>query len=300
MLKRDTKLLQGGNLPKVELGEITPDDIPLTKKLRYKYMDEYFQNTGKYGKYMMRASASTQISIDYSSEKDMILKLSLLQKISPILMIMMENKVSKNSYLPGNTEKTHLLRIQEWDDLDKDRTGFYEDFLGSEFGYETLAEIIENTPLILLTESGETISVGDSSVKDLISEGKIDYENWDAARKNKLIEHSISMGFFHYRVKRYIEIRVADSVPIKKAMAYVALIKGLMYSEESLKLLELELKSVDSVQKIEDATDKIERDGFDAIIYDGKSAEEWSNCLLDIAAKALSGDEKERLKYLRR
>ena len=73
-----------------------------------------------------------------------------------------------------------------------------------------------------------------------------------------------------------------------------------MYSEESLKLLELELKSVDSVQKIEDATDKIERDGFDAIIYDGKSAEEWSNCLLDIAAKALSGDEKERLKYLRR
>ncbi len=298
--KKGYKIITGGNLPKVELGEITPDDIPLTKKLRYKYMDEYFQNTGKYGKYMMRASASTQISIDYSSEKDMILKLSLLQKISPMLMIMMENKVSKNSYLPGNTEKTHLLRIQEWDDLDKDRTGFYEDFLGSEFGYETLAEIIENTPLILLTESGETISVGDSSVKDLISEGKIDYENWDAARKNKLIEHSISMGFFHYRVKRYIEIRVADSVPIKKAMAYVALIKGLMYSEESLKLLELELKSVDSVQKIEDATDKIERDGFDAIIYDGKSAEEWSNCLLDIAAKALSGDEKERLKYLRR
>ena len=69
------------NLPKVELGKIKPEDIPLSPKKRYKYMDSYFKSSGKYGKYMMRASASAQISIDYSSEEDMIRKLSLLQKI---------------------------------------------------------------------------------------------------------------------------------------------------------------------------------------------------------------------------
>jgi len=41
------------------------------------------------------------------------------------------------------------------------------------------------------------------------------------------IEHIMSMGFFHFRVKKYIEIRVADAVPVKKAMGYVALVKGI-------------------------------------------------------------------------
>ena len=81
-----------GNLPLVEKGVITPDDIPLSPKKRYKYMDAYFKRSGRYGKYMMRASASAQVSIDYKSEEDMVKKLRVLQKISPILMIMMENK----------------------------------------------------------------------------------------------------------------------------------------------------------------------------------------------------------------
>ena len=67
-----------GNLPLVESGIITPDDIPLSPKKRYKYMDAYFKNSGKYGKYMMRASASTQISIDYASQQDLIRKLQQL------------------------------------------------------------------------------------------------------------------------------------------------------------------------------------------------------------------------------
>ena len=39
----DTK----GNLPLVELGIIDPDDIPLSPKKRYKYMDSYFMHSGK-------------------------------------------------------------------------------------------------------------------------------------------------------------------------------------------------------------------------------------------------------------
>ena len=112
---RGYHFLTKGNLPLVEQGIIDPDDIPLSPKKRYKYMDSYFRHSGKYGKYMMRASASAQVSTDYSSEEDMIRKLSVLQKISPILMIMMENKTDEYSTLPGE-DKRHLFRIQEWDD----------------------------------------------------------------------------------------------------------------------------------------------------------------------------------------
>ena len=68
----------GGNLAKVESGEIVPSEIPLSPKSRYKYMNRYFESSGKYGKYMMRASASTQISIDYESEEDLVKKLRVL------------------------------------------------------------------------------------------------------------------------------------------------------------------------------------------------------------------------------
>ena len=207
----------GGNLAKVESGEIVPSEIPLSPKSRYKYMNRYFESSGKYGKYMMRASASTQISIDYESEEDLVKKLRVLQKISPVLMIMMENKSVKNSTL-DDPSKAHLLRIQEWDDLDPERTGYLEGSLNEDFGYEKMAGLIYHTPLILLTDNGETIDVGHLSAEELVKKHFIEENGLDEKRKTKLIEHFMSMGFFHFRVKKYIEVRVADSVPIEKAL----------------------------------------------------------------------------------
>ena len=147
-----------------------PDEIPLSPKKRYKYMDAYFRNTGNYGRYMMRASSSTQVSVDFKSEEDLVRKLSVLQKISPVLMAMMENKTDAGSTLKGHEDKPHLLRIQEWDDLDDSRTGFFPGSFDSDFGYEKAAEAICSTPLILLTDEGETYDVSSSSALDLIED----------------------------------------------------------------------------------------------------------------------------------
>ena len=287
-----------GNLPLVEVGEITPDDIPLSPKKRYKYMDEYFKRSGHYGKYMMRASASAQVSIDYSSESDMIRKLSVLEKISPILMIMMENKSDENSTLPG-TDKRHLLRIQEWDDLDPERTGFVPHSFDSDFGYDKMAEVVYHTPLILLTDNGETVNVGHQSAEELIANHIIYTDDLGEERKKRLIEHFMSMGFFHFRVKKYIEVRVADSVPIDKALGYVALLKGIVYSEESLTILENELSGVTSLDEIQDAVEAIEADGFDAVIYGGRTAEQWADILVELSGNALTKKDKEYLENVR-
>ena len=79
-------------LPTVESGEIKPDDITLLPKKRYACMDKYFEHTGAFGKYMMRATAATQISIDFSSEEDALLKLRVLQKLAPIVALLTENR----------------------------------------------------------------------------------------------------------------------------------------------------------------------------------------------------------------
>lgn len=287
----------GGNLAKVESGEIVPSEIPLSPKFRYKYMNRYFESSGKYGKYMMRASASTQISIDYESEEDLVKKLRVLQKISPVLMIMMENKSVKNSTL-DDPSKAHLLRIQEWDDLDPERTGYLEGSLNEDFGYEKMAGLIYHTPLILLTDNGETIDVGHLSAEELVSKHLIEENGLDEKRKTKLIEHFMSMGFFHFRVKKYIEIRVADSVPIEKALGYTALIKGLIYNAQTLDYLDRELGEIKTISEINKAVEEIEKDGFEALIYNGRTAAEWASQLKVLAGKNLFEDEGKYLEYV--
>ena len=288
-----------GNLPLIETQVITPDDIPLSPKKRYKYMDAYFRKSGRYGKYMMRASASAQVSIDYKSEEDMIRKLRVLEKISPLFMIMLENKTDESSTLPGVTDKPHLFRIQEWDDLDPDRTGFVPHSLDPDFGYDKMADVISRTPLILLTDEGNTIDVGSLNARDLLKSGTIDWDNTDAERRKKLIEHFMSMGFFHFRIKKYIEIRVADSVPLERALGYVALIKGLIYSDKNIRLLDEILSIVTDLDSIQNAVEEIEKNGFDAIIYNGRSALEWSEQLYNLAESALDAEDKEYLKGVR-
>ena len=287
--ERGYHMITKGNLPLVELGKITPDDIALSPKKRYIHMDNYFKTSGKYGKYMMRASGSAQVSVDYSSEEDMVRKLRVLEKISPILMIMMENKSDESSTLPGAPDKPHLLRIQEWDDIDPDRTGFVPHSFDEDFGYDKMAEVITNVPLILYSEDGVTEGVGSKTAMDLVAEG----------RNPKNIEHIISMGFFHFRVKNYIEIRVADAVPIDKALGYVALLKGIVYSDSALALLEFELKDIVGADDIQSAVEIIERDGFDAVIYNGKTALEWAEHLVGIASGNLNEEEKEYLNHVR-
>ncbi len=296
--ERGYSLVTKGNLPLVECGNLKPDQIPLSPKRRYQYMDAYFRKTGQYGRYMMRAAASTQVSVDYRSESDLIRKLTVLQKIAPILMIMMESKTNEDSRLQGSPDKPHLFRIQEWDDLDPDRTGFYPKSFDPGFGYEMIADVVYHTPLILLTDQGVTTNVGHRNAEELVLNHTISDSGVDDRRKQKLIEHFLSMGFFHFRVKKYIEIRVADSVPFKKALGYVALLKGIVYSDGNLDILEKELAEVDAVSKIQDAVERIEAEGFDAVIYKNRTAAGWREKLIELARGSLSGYEKGYLSYV--
>lgn len=70
------------------------------------------------------------------------------------------------------------------------------------------------------------------------------------------------MGFFHFRVKKYIEIRLSD---------------------------------VDSPEKIQETVDEIIVSGLDAVIYDEKTAGEWYKYLVELAGTALSQKEQEYL-----
>ena len=135
--------------------------------------------------------------------------------------------------------------------------------------------------------------------KDLIDEQLINVDEIDDDRKKSLAEHFMSMGFFHFRVKKYIEVRVADSVPIDKALGYVALLKGLVYSEDNLRRLDKMLSYITSLSELQEVVERIERDGFDAIVYDGRTAGDWADNLISLAAGALTVNDKRYLENVR-
>ena len=158
--------------------------------------------------------------------------------------------------------------------------------------------MIYSLPLILLTDRGVTTDVGGKSAEDLEKENLLSLESLDEERKKKLVEHFISMSFFNLRIKKYIEVRVADSVPISKALGYAALLKGIAYSESNMDALEKELSAVDEIDKIREAVIQIEKRGREAVVYRTRTAAEWISYLKRLAVEALPENEKEYIEYL--
>ena len=287
------QLVTRGLHPGVEAGRIRPEDLPLIPKNRYYCMDRYFVNSGRYGRYMMRASASTQVSLDYESEEDMVRKLRLLTIISPILMLMMENKSDPDSRLDRDGGK-HLLRTQIWEDLDPDRTGFFPGAFHGQFGYDAYAELLLSRPLVVLTDSGTTTYAERKTLPELLSLSSL---KEDPKRQKEVTEHLLSMFFHHIRLKRYLEVRVADSVPIGKALGYAALLKGLFYGEGNQKGLEHLLAGC--LIDAEEAVFRAEIQGENAVIYSGKRIKAWVGDLIRLAEAGLPEEEKNYLSGLR-
>ena len=117
------------------------------------------------------------------------------------------------------------------------------------------------------------------------------------------IEHLLGMFWNDVRLKRYVEIRQGDSIPLAPALGYVALIKGIFYSDTNLDLLEAIFGvGADGVwhqaeADVEDAIAVIVKDGWDAVVY-GRSVSAWADLLMQLAPDGL-GTEVDYLEALK-
>ena len=63
--------------------------------------------------------------------------------------------------------------------------------------------------------------------------------------------------------------------------------------------LEEELSFIDELDQIQQAVEAIEEYGFEAVIYEEKTAAEWADHLIELAQNALTDSDKEYLKNVR-
>lgn len=236
--KRAYHIIQRGYHVKTKI-----DEIKILPKERYDLMYEYFTESGTMGHNMMKGTCASQSSIDYKDEEDFRRKMRVYNALSPVFYAMFENA----SIFEAKPYEENGLRMTIWKNTDKDRCSIIKEAFDDDFSYASYADYIVNRPCIFIEKDGKDIFTGHKKVRDL--------DGIDSADK-KLIEHILSMYFPDTRVKKYIEIRMMDSVQIEYLLGLVALIKAISYQNldevyEMIKDVKYEdaVKSLDSFKK---------------------------------------------------
>lgn len=302
-------LLTKGVHPLVENGMMEPDKLPLLPRKRYQYMDAYFEKTGKRGKYMMRATASTQVSLDYESMEDAMRKMRVLSRLAPVFALLTENR---NGIGKRHDFQPHLLRAQIWNDVDADRCGYFPGSVSPDYSFHAYASYLYTKPCILLQKGDKTISLGECSPQEYYGgrqaeraccgsesmqvTGHADGEEQPEEEMDTQ-EHLMTMFFPNVRLRTYVEYRVADSMPIEKAAAYAMMIAKLMYTPSILCKLDELTGQVTQEQAVYEAEKEIMKNGYGAVVY-GKPVTKWLHLLFDLTYSVCDSAEKKTIQKL--
>ena len=261
------------------------EELRMVPKTRYKHMSEYLNARGQYALNMMKGTASVQVSIDYTSEDDFKEKFKLANCFSSIFAFLCDN----TPIFEGKPIEKGMIRTQIWNHVDPDRSMIVPGALDHPFGYKDYAEYIYNRPAVITHIDGEERSSKQTLMKDMFS--------------NKLMEpedviYNLGMFFPDVRVKYYIEIRMADSMPDAYIFAYAALIKGLFYNKRNRsKYLEI-FRNVNNDSIVQMKHTLVEEDK-DASVF-GENIFDFILTLITDADEGLPEDEKHYLAPLKK
>lgn len=249
------------------------EEIKLLPKGRYDAMFEYFKTHGSMSHNMMKGTAGLQLSIDYTDEEDFKKKFVVSNALTNAFYAIFDN-----GYFFEGKPTQHAIRAKIWENTDSSRSGLAKNAFVDD-SYEGYAEYLVKTPAIFAYQDGEMVPV-DEKIGELIDENSTVEE----------IEHLMTMVFPDIRVKKFIEIRMMDSVPYPYNFAAFALLKGLLYDEENLNTLYEKFKDLDR-EIIEKNRVELYEKGNEAVFLD-KSLKEWTLEFINMAEEKLDSEKK--------
>ncbi len=250
-------------------------DLQLIPKRRYEFMNRYLGAISMFGICMMRGSAATQVSIDYTSIDDCLRKMRLACACVPVLSLICDN----TPVFEGDVRPHQLMRTEVWEKCDPDRCMIVPGMMDPGFTLEEYAEYILDTPAIVEMVDG----------REEFTEKTFGEIFADEAMTHDDVEHALSMFFNDVRLKTYIEIRPADAMPVECAIAYAALIKGLFYDKASLDAMDDLFRGVGEAD-VAAAKASLMADGYAGKVY-GHAASVVADELVSIARVGLSDSD---------
>lgn len=205
-----------GYHPKTKIAE-----LPMLPKNRYQMMFDYFKTHGAKSHNMMKGTAATQVSIDYHSEEDFVKKYRVAHFIAPVLASIFDS----SPIFEGEVYDKENARIAIWEQTDPPRSKLVPGVLSTKFDFKAYVEYLLDVPPIFIIKDGAEIYTKETSLRELL--GKHQFTE-------KELEHILSMVFPDVRVKKFIEIRMADALPYPYGMAVVSMIRGIFYTSNIL------------------------------------------------------------------
>lgn len=201
---------------------------PHMPKGRYSLMRDYMPTRGSRGLDMMYLSCTVQVNLDFSSERDMVDKLRLSLALQPIATAMFANSPFRMGQPTGNLSERSLV----WLDTDPERTGMLPFAFDSSFGFERYVDYALNVPMYFVIREGDYINATGQSFRDFL-DGRLPALPGEKPTERDWENHLTTL-FPEARVKRFIEMRGADSGPWQSLCALPALWVGLLYDADTL------------------------------------------------------------------
>lgn len=204
------------------------EDIHWMPKGRYKIMREYMPKKGRLGLDMMLRTCTVQTNLDFESEADMVKKFRVSLALQPLATALF----AMSPFKEGKDTGYKSYRSHIWTDTDPDRCGMLPFVFEDGFGFERYADYMLDVPMYFVYRDGQYIDASGQSFRDFL-QGKLPARPGELPTINDWADH-VTTAFPEVRLKRYLEMRGADSGPLPALNALPALWVGLLYDQSAL------------------------------------------------------------------
>ena len=203
-------------------------ETPVMPKGRYGIMAPYMDKVGTMGRDMMFRTCTVQVNLDFASEADMVKKLRVSLALQPIATALFAN----SPFLDGKPNGFLSYRSEVWRDTDNARAGMLPFAFEDGFGFEQYVDYALDVPMYFVMRDGKYINTSGESFRAFL-DGRLPQLPGEKPVMKDWADHLTTI-FPEVRLKKYLEMRGADSGPWRRLCALPALWVGLLYHQASL------------------------------------------------------------------
>src|SRR6478736_3054272 len=204
------------------------EEMPWMPKGRYAIMRRYMPLKGQLGLDMMTRTCTVQVNLDFSDEADMVKKFRVSLALQPIATALFAD----SPFTEGRPNGFLSYRSHIWTDTDPDRTGMLDFVFEDGFGFERYTDYLLDVPMYFAYRNGEYLDASGKSFRKFM-DGKLDVLPGTLPTLRDWSDH-MTTAFPEVRLKKYLEMRGADSGPWNRICALPAFWVGLLYDDASL------------------------------------------------------------------
>ncbi len=206
----------------------TRAQTPVMPKGRYGIMAPYMDRVGTMGRDMMFRTCTVQVNLDFASESDMVKKLRVSLALQPVAAALFAN----SPFLEGKPNGYLSFRSHVWTDTDNARSGMLPFAFEQGMSFERYVDYALDVPMYFIMRNGAFVNTAGESFRKFLT-GNLPQLPGEKPTMKDWADHLTTI-FPEVRLKRYLEMRGADSGPWRRLCALPALWTGLLYDGTAL------------------------------------------------------------------